>query len=131
MKVEDLHPIEGFLTADFKSIQPRLLALDKHLTLRTYLDGYRLGELDTKIWQVLRTNPAVYFAIRKGTLFPNLLRWFTYIEETHPELQEEVKAREAAAKAKIVAGSKAGANYALALQDAEKGVVTRFLPEPS
>ena len=40
-------------------------------------------------------------------------------------IQEETKAGDASAK-KVGA-----ANYNLALQDTEKGVVTRFLPEPS
>ncbi|KAK4225469.1 putative glutamate--tRNA ligase, cytoplasmic [Podospora fimiseda] len=130
MKLTDLHPIEALLTADFRSIEPRLQFLDKHLILRTYLEGYTLGELDTKVWQALRGNRAAVAFIRKGSLV-NLTRWFIFIEENHPEIQAEIKALDAAAKAKVAAASKAGASYALALQDTEKGVVTRFLPEPS
>lgn len=96
----------------------------------TYLDGYALSVLDTKIWTALRGNRAAVSSIKRGALV-NLARWFQFIEENHPEIQDEVKAKEAAAKAKVAAASKAGASYALALQDAEQGVVTRFLPEPS
>lgn len=130
MKLDQLKPLEALLVADFRSIEPRLQALDKHLTLRTYLDGYTLGDLDTKIWLALRGNRAAYSFIKKGSL-ANLARWFNYIEENHPEIQAEVKAKDTAARAKVAAASKAGASYALALQNAEQGVVTRFLPEPS
>ena len=68
--------------------------------------------------------------VRRGAL-ANLLRWFTFLEQTHPEIQEEVKLKDDAQKAKIAAGSKAGASYNMALQDTDKGVVTRFPPEPS
>ncbi|KAL2269648.1 hypothetical protein VTJ83DRAFT_1832 [Remersonia thermophila] len=130
MKVDSIRPLETVLTGDFRSIEPHLQALDKHLILRTYLDGYTLGEVDTKIWLALRGNRAAVSFIRRGSLV-NLARWFQWIEDNHPEIQEEVKAKDAAAKAKVAAASKAGGNYALALQDADKGVVTRFLPEPS
>ncbi|KAK0739329.1 tRNA synthetases class I, catalytic domain-containing protein [Apiosordaria backusii] len=130
MKLAELHPIEALLTADFRSIEPRLQSLDKHLILRTYLDGYTLSELDTKIWQALRGNRAAFSFIKRGSL-PNLARWFEFIEVMHPEIQDEIKAKDAAAKAKVAAASKAGGSYALNLQNADQGVVTRFLPEPS
>ncbi|KAK1825802.1 putative glutamate--tRNA ligase, cytoplasmic [Podospora conica] len=130
MKADEITPLETLLTGDFRSIEPHMIALDKHLTLRTYLDGYALSVLDTKIWTALRGNRAAVSSIKRGALV-NLARWFQFIEENHPEIQDEVKAKEAAAKAKVAAASKAGASYALALQDADQGVVTRFLPEPS
>ncbi|KAK3942573.1 putative glutamate--tRNA ligase, cytoplasmic [Diplogelasinospora grovesii] len=130
MKLDDFHPIEALLTADFRQIEPRLQKLDKHLTLRTYLEGYTLGEIDTKIWLALRGNRAAVSFIKKGSL-ANLARWFTWIEDNHPEIQADIKAKDAAAKAKIAAASKAGGSFALALQNADQGVVTRFLPEPS
>jgi glutamyl-tRNA synthetase len=130
MKNEDLAQLPAKLGGDFRSIEAHLRDLDKHLTLRSYLEGYSLSELETKIWQTLRGNKAAIGFVRKNTL-PNLTRWFTFIEQSHPEIQEELKAADAAAKAKAQAASKAGASYNLALQDTEKGVVTRFLPEPS
>jgi len=131
MKPEELTPLETLLTGDFRSIEPSLQALDKHLVLRTYLSGgYELSDIDKKIWLALRGNRAAVSFIKRGQLV-NLTRWYQYIEENHHEIQDEVKAKDAAAKAKVAAASKAGASYALALQDAEKGVVTRFLPEPS
>lgn len=130
MKTDELKAVVPTLDKDFRSIEPHLLALDKHLTLRTYLDGFALGENDKTIWVILRSNRAAASYILKGTL-PNLLRWFAYVEATHPEIQDSIKAAEAEKKKKVAAASKAGGNYALALQDADKGVVTRFLPEPS
>jgi len=130
MKPDELQALYGALSGDFKSAEPHLLALDKHLTLRTYLDGTRLGESDKTIWVELAGNRVAAPFIRKGTLV-NLLRWFVYIEQSHPEIQGSVKAAKAATHAKLAAGSKAGGSYNLGLQDVEKGVVTRFLPEPS
>jgi glutamyl-tRNA synthetase len=130
MKTDDLQALAGLDKADFRALEPTLQALDKHLTLRTYLDGYALSAQDTRIWQDLRANRAAVSFIKKASL-ANLARWYTYIETNHPDIQAEIKSKEAAAKAKVAAGSKGGANYALALQDADKGIVTRFLPEPS
>jgi glutamyl-tRNA synthetase len=131
MKTQELSQLaEGLSAPDFKVIEPLLLSLDKHLILRSYIDGYSIGELDTKIWVTLRSNKVAYAALKRGTL-SNLGRWFTYIEDTHPEIQEEIKAKDEAERAKKAALSKAGASYNMALQDVEKGVVTRFPPEPS
>lgn len=131
MKADELKALPpAFDTKDFKSVEPQLLALDKHLILRTYLDGYQLGENDKAIWIALRSNHAITSYITRGILV-NLKRWFTYVEATHPEIQDSIKAAQAEKKKKVAAASKAGGNYSLALQDADKGVVTRFLPEPS
>jgi glutamyl-tRNA synthetase len=126
----DLAALAGNLAGDFRSIEPQLQALNKHLTLRPYLSGHALSPDEARIWQTLKSNRASIGFIRKGSL-GHLTRWFVFVEQTHPEIQTETRAAEAQARAKVAAASKAGASYDLALQDVDQGVVTRFLPEPS
>jgi glutamyl-tRNA synthetase len=131
MKENEVSTFAAQLSApDFKLVEPYLLQLDKHLTLRSYIDGYALSEADKKIWVALRSNKVTNAFLRRGIL-ANIGRWFTFIEETYPEIQSEIKVQDDAVKAKKAALSKAGASYNMALQDVEKGVVTRFPPEPS
>ncbi|CAG8972139.1 hypothetical protein HYALB_00008145 [Hymenoscyphus albidus] len=131
MKAEDLTKLSTSLAApDFKTIEPHLLALDKHLILRTFVEGYSLSAIDTQTWVTIRINKVANAFLKRGALI-NVARWFNYIEQTNPEIQEEIKLKDDAEKAKKAALSKAGASYNMALQDTEKGVVTRFPPEPS
>lgn len=130
MTPDEIVALAPSLSGDFKSIDPHLRALDKHLTLRSYLGGYSLTEADTKVWVALRSNNAAFGFVRKGSL-PNLTRWFNFVEANHPEIQTDIKTAQAAKHAKTAAASKAGGSYNISLPDAEKGVVTRFLPEPS
>ncbi|KXJ93505.1 tRNA synthetases class I, catalytic domain-domain-containing protein [Microdochium bolleyi] len=130
MKADEVVAVSTSLGGDFKSIEPHLIRLEKHLTLRTYVAGYSLSDLDAKIWIAIKSNRVAVSFIKKGT-YANLLRWFTYIEKTHPEIQAEVAAADNERKAKVQAASRAGGSYNLGLQEADKGVVCRFLPEPS
>lgn len=115
---------------DFKAVEVVLLQLEQHLTLRTYLDGYRLSSADTEIWTALRTSKVASGIVRKGSL-TNVARWSSFIEASHPEIQAEIKATQAKQKEKRAAASKAGGNYNIGLKNTENGVVTRFPPEPS
>lgn len=131
MKSEDVaHLAKGLQAPDFKSLEPYLAQLDKYLTLRTFVEGYSLSKADTELWTALRGNKIAYSFLKRATV-PNVARWFNFIEENHPEIQSVFKAEVQASKAKLAAGSKAGASYNIALKGAENGVVCRFPPEPS
>ncbi|KAI9707612.1 MAG: hypothetical protein M1836_000573 [Candelina mexicana] len=119
------------LTAlDFKAIEGSLSELDSHLTLRSYIVGYALTIADLNVWGVLRGNRVAYAYLKKDQLV-NLGRWFRFIEEANPWITTMIDQMNAQARDKKTAKSKEGASYDIALQDTEKGVVTRFPPEPS
>ena len=124
MKVIDADSLAPVLaSADFKTVEPLLFQLEEFLTLRTYLSGYDLSESDKKVWTALLSNKVALGPVRKGK-FANVTRWFSYIETTHPDIKEEAAGGKQKEK-------KTGANYNIVLQGTEKGVVTRFPPEPS
>lgn len=107
-----------------------MLELDSHLTLRSHVVGYSLTIADLAVWGAVRGNKIAYAAIKKGTML-NLSRWFKYIEETNLWIAESIQALNAQAQEKKTAKSKEGGSYDIALPDTDKGVVTRFPPEPS
>lgn len=127
-RITELAP--SLSTPDFKAVEAILLELDQYLALRTYLGGYQLSAADKDIWIALRTNKVANGIVRKGSL-TNVVRWFSFVEASHPEIQVEIKAADAKAKEKRAAASKAGGNYNIGLKNTENGVVTRFPPEPS
>ncbi|KAI6781456.1 glutamyl-tRNA synthetase [Emericellopsis cladophorae] len=120
LDIETLVP--AIVAADFKTLEPHLLTLEKHLTLRTYIAGYDLSDADKKVWSALRNNKVAIGLIRKGQ-FASVTRWFNHIEQAHPEVKEEAVPKPNK--------NKGGANYNIPLPNAENGVVTRFPPEPS
>ena len=103
---------------------------DAHLTIRSYIVGYSLTIADLAIWGAIRGNKVAVAAVRKGNMI-NLGRWFKFIEETNPWIATAVQSANAQAAAKKATKSSEGASYDIALPDTEKGVVTRFPPEPS
>ena len=106
-----------------------MLELDTHLTLRSYIVGYQLTLADLYVYGVIRGNKFANAALKKGALV-NVSRWFKYIEETNPWVAIAIQSANAQAQAKKLAKSKE-ANYDIDLPDIEKGIVTRFPPEPS
>ncbi|KAI9892205.1 MAG: hypothetical protein M1814_001664 [Vezdaea aestivalis] len=115
---------------DFKAIEPRLNELDSHLTLRSHLVGYDLTLAELALWGVLRGNRAAYAYIKKHHLV-YLSRWFHFIEESNPWLTKVIEQLGAQKKESKAIQDKAGASYDIALPNTERGVVTRFPPEPS
>ena len=127
---EWLDRTSSFYPTDFKSVEGPLLELDLHLTLRSYIVGYTLTIADLSVWGAIRGNKAGYAAVKKGSIV-NVSRWFKFIEETNPWIATAVQSMNAAAQDKKATKSREGASYDIALPDTEKGVVTRFPPEPS
>ncbi len=107
-----------------------MLELDSHLTIRSFIVGYSLTAADLSVWGAIRGNKVALAAIRKGTML-SVTRWFKFIEETNSWIAAAVQSANAQAQAKKTAKSSEGASYDIALPDTEKGVVTRFPPEPS
>ena len=120
----------SFFPTDFKSVDGPLLELDAHLTLRSYVVGYTLTIADLSVWGAIRGNKVALASVRKGAML-NVNRWFKFIDETNPWIAAAVLSANAQAQAKKTTKSSEGASYDIALPDTEKGVVTRFPPEPS
>ncbi|KAL3478424.1 tRNA synthetases class I, catalytic domain-containing protein [Aspergillus californicus] len=125
-----LAELDSLTSLDFKAIDPKLQKLNNHLILRSFAVGYALSTADIALWGALRGNRVAIGAIRKGTLV-NLTRWFTFLEELCPWALAALEALNASAKEKKTAKAKEGASYDIALLNTDKGVVTRFPPEPS
>ena len=127
---EWLARLPQFAVADYKTLEPQLLQLDAHLTLRSHIVGYSLTEADLAIWGAIRGSKVGMATIKKGAI-TNLCRWFRYIEETNYWLVAAVQKLTAGAVEKRAAASRKGGSYDIELKDTGKGVVTRFPPEPS
>ncbi|KAI9740346.1 MAG: hypothetical protein M1834_004925 [Cirrosporium novae-zelandiae] len=123
-RLPQYHPL------DFKAVEGPLLELDSHLTLRSHLVGYSLSVAELAIWGAIRGNRVGFASAKRGHIV-NLARWFNYIEETNPWIASAVESMLAHAKAKRAAKSKEGASYDIDLMNTDKGVITRFPPEPS
>ncbi|KAI4141009.1 MAG: hypothetical protein LQ341_003640 [Variospora aurantia] len=121
---------QGFVSTDFRSVEGPLLELDSHLTLRSYVVGYTVTPADFAVWGAIRGNKVAYAAVKKGVML-NVSRWFTFVEETHLWIASAVQSLNAHAQERRANKSKEGASYDIALPDTDKGVVTRFPPEPS
>ncbi|KAI3399301.1 hypothetical protein diail_7256 [Diaporthe ilicicola] len=108
------------------------LDLDKGLTLRTYVRGYSLSPADKEIWRAVRANKVAVATVRRGSV-PHVLRWLTYLESVHPEIQTHFKASQERARNERAAASRIGGSYNVGPKgtETENGVVTRFPPEPS
>lgn len=107
-----------------KQVEGPLGELDAHLTLRSYIVGYTLTEADTAVWTVLKANRAATSAFIKSGHMVNVARWFNFISDSaQPAIDLPSRTKGGAVDE--------GGSYDIGLPDTEKGVVTRFPPEPS
>ncbi|KAK5166521.1 glutamate--tRNA ligase [Saxophila tyrrhenica] len=107
-----------------KQVEGPLSELNDHLTLRSYIVGYNLTDADTAVWTTLKANHVATSAFIKSGRMVNVARWFNFIADTaQPAIDLPTRAKGGAVDE--------GASYDIGLPDTEKGVVTRFPPEPS
>jgi glutamyl-tRNA synthetase len=114
-----------FESTDIKALANAFSELDAHLTLRTYLVGYALSDADVAVYKAIKANHRAASVLKQGHL-RNATRWYTYIGETNPHLASAALPVRAKPTEKTTEES-----FDIGLQDTEKGVVTRFPPEPS
>ncbi|RCH98775.1 hypothetical protein CU097_014712 [Rhizopus azygosporus] len=119
-------------TTDFKALDVSYKKLNKHLTLRSYITGYKVTAADFAVWGALRASPvfARIIKTKKETLGAYLVRWYEHILSfdaaeyalTAVQKQDKSSKNKAADQGKFDIG----------LTEAEMGkVCTRFPPEPS
>lgn len=114
---------EALKPLNLKQIEAPLGELNDHLTLRSYIVGYSLTDADLTVWKTIRANRVAHAYIKQN-LMVNLSRWFGFIEATaNPSIDLPTR------PAKETTDD--GGSYDIGLPDVEKGVVTRFPPEPS
>lgn len=121
-----------FTSKNLKEIEAPLGELNDHLTLRSFIVGYDLTDADIAVWTALRSNHVATSFIKRGILV-NVTRWFKFIEEAYPEKVKLPEQPAKGAKGAAKGGSKEekSGSFDIGLQEPEKGVVTRFPPEPS
>ncbi|KAK6498727.1 hypothetical protein TWF481_011302 [Arthrobotrys musiformis] len=124
---------ERIIGADYRSATKAIEELDSHLTLRSFIVGYAPSIADIAVYGALRGNTQFYSLVRKAT-YINVNRWGKYLESipSFNQAIESAKAAEAAKKAAATGGKKTqSGNFEIGLSNTDKGVVTRFPPEPS
>ncbi|KAF3912834.1 hypothetical protein AA313_de0202828 [Arthrobotrys entomopaga] len=121
--------------ADYRAVVKVVEELDSHLTLRTFMVGYTPSIADIAIYGSLRGNVQFYSLVRKPT-YVNAHRWSKFMESI-PSFNSAIEAAESAKKNAAGATTTAGGkkvqsgNFEIGLKNTDKGVVTRFPPEPS
>ncbi|KAF3935255.1 hypothetical protein ABW19_dt0203468 [Dactylella cylindrospora] len=114
---------------DYRSALKAIEELDSHLTLRSFIVGYTPSIADLAIYGAIRGNVQSYSLIRKPT-YVNVNRWAKYLESL-PSISAAIDSVKAAETAKKGGKKAQQSNFEIGLTNTDKGVVTRFPPEPS
>ncbi|KAI7538806.1 glutamyl-tRNA synthetase-like protein [Hortaea werneckii] len=118
-----------FSSVDFGVLRSLLTDLDRHLMLRSFIDGYVPDANDFAIWGAIRGNKAVRPILRKFAI--NVARWYDQIENSTPWLETCLEEFSRHSSNQKIAVSSSGASYEIDLPITDEPVVTRFPPEPS
>ncbi|KAI7540738.1 glutamyl-tRNA synthetase-like protein [Hortaea werneckii] len=118
-----------FSSVDFAVLRSLLTDLDRHLMLRSFIDGYVPDANDFAIWGAIRGNKAARPILRKSTV--NVARWYDNVENSTPWLETCLEEFNRHSSNQKMAASSSGASYDIDLHIANGPVVTRFPPEPS
>ncbi|GAB1735682.1 hypothetical protein NU219Hw_g4250t1 [Hortaea werneckii] len=118
-----------FLSVDFTILRSLLTDLDRHLMLRSFIDGYIPDVNDFAIWGAIRGNKAARPILRKFTV--NVARWYDHVENSTPWLETCLEEFNCHSSNHKIAESSSGASYEIDLPDTSGPLVTRFPPEPS
>ncbi|KAI7163843.1 hypothetical protein KC349_g1131 [Hortaea werneckii] len=118
-----------FSSVDFAVLRSLLTDLDRHLMLRSFIDGYVPDANDFAIWGAIRGNKAARPILRKSTV--NVALWYDNVENSTPWLETCLEEFNRHSSNQKMAASSSGASYDIDLHIANGPVVTRFPPEPS
>ncbi|KAI7237885.1 glutamyl-tRNA synthetase-like protein [Hortaea werneckii] len=118
-----------FSSVDFAVLRSLLTDLDRHLMLRSFIDGYVPDANDFAIWGAIRGNKAARPIPRKFTI--NVARWYDSVENSTPWLETCLEEFNRHSSNQRMAASSSGASYDIDLPVTDGPVVTRFPPEPS
>ena len=128
-----VHRSSKLASKNRKKLEPKLLALNTRLTLRTYMVGHTLSIADLATWATVRSNPVAQSLVRKA--YGHVQRWYDFVHVTTSwlaPLVEELLAPAAKDRAEVrAAASAAGASYDIDLPFLQGPIITRFPPEPS
>ncbi|PNS14691.1 hypothetical protein CAC42_1713 [Sphaceloma murrayae] len=125
---EWLERSRSFENTTFKTAQQPLGELDRHLTLRTYISGYRLTLADVYVYAAIRSNR---FATAGLSGWTNVPRWFSLLESTQSWISEVRSGLNTSINRAKANQEESASMTALAARMVEGPVVTRFPPEPS